>query len=259
MTWGNVLLIEDLKDEERVQFLYELKWRLEVSLSPIGFDWYVKAIEELTFNNLQLMVFVADLKLALLKYYREVGKEDEYEALVADLLPLKDQLTQEQTRRFYYDRCLMASSQMKYAKMRELLSEWQVYETDFVGVLWKAAMLMEADQRGEALNILNKAVIQIRRTILSTQQESLFYKICQIAIERSLYFYGNVGEYKQFTTCDYLEEMRFFKESMSQTVNKPGVSNSHGYNVDDVRTTWNFWNSWIQRRISLSLSILHTM
>lgn len=239
MTWGDVLMIEDLKDEDRLQFLYELKWRLEVSLSPIGFDWYVKAIEKLTFNNPQQMVVVADLKLALLKYYRVVGKEKEYEALVAELQSRKDQLTLEQTRRFYYDQCLMASSQMEYEQMRELLSGWQVYETDFVGALWKAAMLMEVDQRGDALNILNKAAIQIRRTILSTQHESLFYKSCQIAIERSLYFYGNIGEYKQFTNCDYLEEMRFFKEKMSQTINKLDISSSHGYNVDDVRITWN--------------------
>ena len=239
MTWGDVLMIEDLKDEDRLQFLYELKWRLEISLSPIGFDWYVNAIEKLTFNNPRQMVIVSDLKLVLLKYYREVGKENEYEALVAELLSRKDQLTQDQTRRFYYDRCLMASSQMKYEQMKELLSGWQVYETDFVGALWKAAMLMEADQRGEALNVLNKAAIQIRRTILSAQQESLFYKSCQVAIEHSLYFYGNVVEYKQFTTCDYLEEMRFFKEKMRQTINKLDVSSSHGYNVDDVTTTWN--------------------
>lgn len=237
--WGNVPSLDGLEKKELIQLLYELKWRLEISMTPIGIDWYVKAIEDLSLDNEDCINWVIDLKLALLKHYREIGKEEEYEELTKHLKAHGMQMKPEQTRKFYYDLCLMASSRMEYEQLRTYLTNWHVYETDFVGAIWKAAMLMEADQRGEALNVLNRAGTQLRHTILSSQQESYFYRSCQIAIERAQFIYLREGELKKYTDCDYVNEMRSFKEKLREASGKQSVSKSHGYSVDDVKTTWN--------------------
>ena len=237
--WKKIPEIEGLTPKEWIQFLYELKWRMEVSLTPIGADWYVNAIEALTLDDTENESIVIDLKLALLTHYRIVGDELSYSELGDQLVSHKSKLRPEQLRRFYYDRCLMASSKMQYSNLRTYLSEWPVFDTDFVGALWKSAMLMEANMKSEALNLLNRASTQIRKTILSNQQESYFFKSCQIAIERALYIYEQSGEYKKYPTCDYLAEMEYFREQLNKkTIYGKATTKTHGFNVDDVKTTW---------------------
>ena len=116
-----------------------------MSLTPIGADWYVNALETLSLNETDEYSVIIDLKLALLTHYRVIGKEEEYAILVEKLTENKSHFKPEQVRRFYYDCCLMASSKMEYEKLRKYLSEWIVFDTDFIGALWKSAMLMEAD------------------------------------------------------------------------------------------------------------------
>jgi hypothetical protein len=237
--WKKIPEIKGLTPKEWIQFLYELKWRMEVSLTPIGADWYVNALEALTLDDAENESIVLDLKLALLTHYRIVGDELAYSELVAQLVSHKSKLRPEQLRRFYYDRCLMAASKMQYSDLRTYLSEWPVVDTDFVGALWKSAMLMEANMKSEALNLLNRASTQIRKTILSNQQESYFFKSCQIAIERALYIYEQSGDYKRYPTCDYLNEMVYFREQLNKkTIYGKATTKTHGFNVDDVKTTW---------------------
>lgn len=242
--WKKITELEGISSQEWLQFLYELKWRLEVSLTPIGADWYVSAIETLSFEEQDDKNIIIDLKLALLNHYRVIGKEEEYTELVEKLSGYKGQFKPEQIRRFFYDRCLMASSKMQYEQLRTYLTEWQVFDTDFVGALWKSAMLMEADMKSEALNLLNRASTQVRKTILTNQQESFFFKSCQIAIERALYIYERAGEYKKYPTCDYLNEIHYFKEQLNKnTVDGRKTTKSHGFNIDDVKTTWHMGGS----------------
>lgn len=237
--WEKIPEIEGLTPKEWIQFLYELKWRMEVSLTPIGAEWYVNALEALTLDDAENGIIIVDLKLALLTHYRMVGDELSYSELVDQLVRHKSKLGLEQLRRFYYDRCLMASSKMRYGDLRTYLSEWPVFDTDFVGALWKSAMLMEANMKSEALNLLNRASMQIRKTILSNQQESYFFKSCQIAIERALYNYEQSGEYKKYPTCDYLAEIEYFREQLNKkTVYGKVTTKTHGFNVDEVKTTW---------------------
>lgn len=242
--WSKITELEGLDPKEWLQFLFELKWRLEVSLTPIGTEWYVKALEELSFDEYDELGVTIDLKLALLTHYRVIGKEEEYASLVEKLNEYKNQFKPEQVRRYYYDRCLMASSKMEYNTLRTYLSEWQVFDTDFVGALWKSAMLMEADLKSEALNLLNRASTQVRKTILTNQQDSYFFKSCQIAIERALYIYEREGEHKKYQTCDYLNEMVYFREQLNKnTVSGRTTTKSHGFNIDDVKTTWHMGSS----------------
>lgn len=233
--------IEDIKKEELLEYLYELKWRLEVSLTPIGTEWYVSALEGQDLDMAGYEPLVMDLKLSLLNHYRIIGDEDKYNALVNILGQRKQVMKPNQLRRFFYDRCLMASSKMQNATLRSLLSDWQVFETDFEGAMWKSSMLMEADQRGEALNVLTRASVQLRRTMLSNPQESYFYRSCQIAIERALRIYKReAGNGKEYTSCDYLTEMKYFKEKLQEVRKKKQMTKTHGFNVDDVKTTWHF-------------------
>lgn len=242
--WRKIADLQGLLPKEWFQFLYELKWRLETSLTPISADWYVKALDALSLDNLEDRDILIDLKLTLLTHYRVSGKEEEYFALNMRLRDCMSQFKPVQVRRYYYDRCLMASSRMDYAQLKIYLAEWQVYDTDYVGALWKSSMLMEAGLKSDALNLLNKASIQIRKTILTNQNESVFFKSCQVAIERALYIYDGDGPYNINHSCDYLNEIKYFREQINKgTIYGATSTKSHGFNIGDVITTWHVGTS----------------
>ena len=236
---GKIREMDGLKKEDLYQFYYELCWRLQVSLTPMNVDWMVEAFEAISMEEIADNAMLGDVKLTLLSYYRLVGNEPEYENLASILDKYKNELKPYQLRKLCYDRCLMALSRLDYEKVGTILNSWQVYETDFVGSLWKAAVMAEVDQMGDALNLLNKASEQVRRAILSSQKESFFYKSCQVAIERSLYMLGRqYGPYKKYPNCDYVNEIRFFREKSKDDSGSKKTTKSHGFNVGDVRTTW---------------------
>lgn len=238
--WSKASEIPGIDPEEWVRFLCELKWRLEVSFTPIGVEWFVSALEKLSVNQSEQSYQILDLKLALLKHYRIVGKETEYNNLSTELNGCLSILKTEQLRRFYYDRCLMASSKMDFRELRSLLTDWKVYETDFLGALWKSAMLIEANMRNEALNLLGSASTQLRRTILNSQQQSDYYKSCQVAIERSLALFKFERHGKKYPACDYVEEIKFFRDALKEEADKreTNTTRTHGFNIDDESTTW---------------------
>ena len=236
---GKICEMDGLKKDDLFQFYYELCWRLQVTLTPMNVDWLVAAFEAIPMEEIAANPILGDVKLTLLSYYRLVGKEPEYENLATALDIHKNELKPFQLRRLNYDRCLMALSRLDHEKVNTILNSWLVYETDFVGALWKAAVMAEVDKIGDALNLLNKASEQVRRAILSNQKESYFYKSCQVAIERSLYMLGRqFGQYKKYPNCDYVNEIRFFREKSKDDSGDKKTTKSHGFNVGDVRTTW---------------------
>lgn len=236
---GKIREMDGLKKENLYRFYYELCWRLQVTLTPMNVDWMVEAFEDIPIEEIADNAMLVDVKLSLLSYYRLVGKELEYENLATTLDKYKNELKPFQLRRLSYDRCLMALSRLDHEKVKTILNSWQVSETDFVGALWKAAVMAEVDQIGDALNLLNRASEQVRRAILSSQKESFFYKSCQVAVERSLYMLGRqYGPYKKYPNCDYVNEIRFFREKSKDDSGGKKMTKSHGFNVGDVRTTW---------------------
>ena len=236
--------MDGLKKDDLYRFYYELCWRLQVTLTPMNIDWMVVAFEVIPIEEIADNPMLGDVKLTLLSYYRLVGKEPEYEKLATALDVHKNELKPFQLRKFCYDRCLMALSRLDHEKVKTILNSWQVYETDFVGAIWKAAVMAEVDQMGDALNLLNKSSEQVRRAILSCQKESFFYKSCQVAIERSLYILGRqYGQYKKYSNCDYINEIRLFREKSKDDSGGKKTTKSHGFNVGDVRTTWHMGSS----------------
>ena len=231
--------LDGLKKADLYQFYYELCWRFQVSLTPMNVEWLVEALEAIPIEEISDYPMLVDVKLSLLSYYRLVGQESEYENLITAFVKHKSELTTFQFRRLCYDRCLMALSRLDHEKVKTILNTWQVYETDFVGTLWKASVLAEVDQSGDALNLLSKASEQVRHAILSNQTESFFYKSCQVAIDRLLYMLGRqCGQNKKYPNCDYINEIRFFREKFQDDLSGKKTTKSHGFNIGDVRTTW---------------------
>ena len=241
---STVLALPELTYSERLQLLSEINWRMQVSITPIDVDWFVKAVTDIDIDSEEEKSITIDLKLSLLNYYRFNGMEEDYEALQSKLLEKQGLMTVMQKRRFFYDQCLMASSKMEYDTLRSLLSKWHVTKTDFVGALWKASMLMDAMMPNKAVNLLNDANSQLHATMLSTQDVTEYLKSCQIAIERALYIYGRGnGRYKKYEESDFLPVINFFKEKLQNPARRNGKSQSHGFNVDDIHTSWHYGSS----------------
>lgn len=238
---SQAMSLPELTGRERLQLLYEVNWRMQVSMTPIGVDWFVNAVTDIDLDSEGDKAMKIELKLSLLSYYRFKGMEEDYETLRGKLQEKQGLMNVVQQRRFIYDQCLMASSKMEYEALRKLLSSWNVSKTDFVGALWKSAMLMDAMVSSEAVNMLNDANSQLRATILASQDVTEFMRSCQIAIERALHMYSKVtGRYKKNNECDYLPVMTFFKERVQNPSRKNGKSRTHGFNVDDMQTSWHY-------------------
>ena len=236
---GKIREMDGLEKADLYRFYYELCWRLQVTLTPMNVDWLVEAFEAIPMEEIAGNLMLGDVKLSLLSYYRLVGKEAEYENLANALIKRKNELKPLQLRRLNYDLCLMALARLDHEKVKTILNAWQVYETDFVGALWKAAVMAEVDQTGDALNLLSKASEQVRRAILSSQKESIFYKSCLVAIERALIMLGRqFVQHKKYPNCDYVNEIRFFREKSKDDLGGKKTTQSHGFNIGDVRTTW---------------------
>ena len=237
----SVMSVSELSHSERLHFLFEVNWRMQVSMTPIGVDWFLEAITDLDLDTEEEKDIVIDLKLSLLNYFRFTGQEEEYERLRDKLRTHQASMSAMQQRSFFYCQCLMASSRMESEELKKILSNWNVPRTDFVGSLWKAAMLMDALMPNEAVNLLNDANSQLRATLLASQESTGFLISCKIAIERALYIYGkSQSTYKRYDKCDYLSVIDFFKDKLRNPSRRSARSTKHGFNVDDIQTSWHY-------------------
>ena len=86
---------------KRIEFLYELNWRIDTTLSFPDLEWYIDGLEKLPFermNDMSVRTFqnLLSLKIALLNIYRVKGLSDKYRLTLKEIENNVSQLTYEQ-------------------------------------------------------------------------------------------------------------------------------------------------------------------
>ena len=229
----------------KIAFLYEVNWRQAISNTPIGFDWFIDSLTNLPYTSEEFdednAVMVLELKLALLSYYRKKGNFEAYTLLVEDLNEHKTVLLPSQLRKFYYDRCIKASVCLEYDQLLLLLKEWSVPFTDYVGVLWKSVILAEIGSQKEAVSMLNDSLQHIRRTILTTSEDSKFLQSCWTAIRKSLRIYTlEAFDPTEQLPYDAYMTMLHFQRKLMEPRKQPGRSVEHSFHVGRTTSSWHF-------------------
>ena len=179
--WCNFLRKTDAFGEKRdLEWSYELVWRMDKSLCPTFGDQVAFLTEVL--DKYKWMVFAEtvsidqdcgsataeeigmwiDLKIHLLRFYREEGFNQQWNDSNECLLKLWNRLSAPQQANVYYDRALFALFNVDMPLLRNQINEWPINESLPFMEAKRAMLFAEIGNIKEALIILSSALEQIR-------------------------------------------------------------------------------------------------
>lgn len=261
--WSSILNSEvDIPFEIFKNFVYEFLWRKEKSLCPI-FDNEVNKISS-SLNLYLEDIATLDSKalyiaLSLLRYYREEGKRDDWEKLFKTV---KGRFTQQnESDHFIYEEALFLLFDNKNKELTNLLSNWVSGSSSAIWMYRKASILAEINKIPEAQEILEKALVKIRRKINSTSSISDFSNVSLESYILVLLNYVNnamliqkgqfltnykegylerLDDLKQYQ-CNPLQEIQLLEFEIKHEPSYPsGTSISNGFDIGTRHTTRHF-------------------
>lgn len=174
--WSNIYS-EYIDISKRIEFLYEINWRIETALGSFDIEWYLQALEELSLEDTEALADaiyqkLLELKLSLLNVYRIKGKDKAYKLLLGEIEVHIPQLTYEQNRLLTYIKCLYGISILNYTDVQKNINGWNLRLLDYQGHLWKAGMLIEIGKFREAEVMLRDLLKSVKRNILTSRYSS---------------------------------------------------------------------------------------
>lgn len=239
--------VSNITDKEvRLRFLYELNWRLSISLTPKNVNWYVEELESISYDNTdsqEVMLMKQSLKISLLSIYRSRLSTISFNSLVDAIDSVKDSLPIELKRVYYYERALMAVSFMDYPKAEEILNKWSVTKFDYIGSIWRSVILLEIGKRKEAIELLNETYQTIRsQLVIINDSYSPLLNSCRYQIENLLTILVYDKHRKQDKGWEYSADFNTiyeqFKKKLSETENDKRYFEYHDFNIGRRSITW---------------------
>lgn len=246
---------ETIEEENRENLLFELDWRAGISLSFTDLDWYRNNLEIVisSYGDKPLSEKASTLGISLLRLYRHhLDKKEAAAALQARLAREISRMNQSQQGKYYYTLACNALSILDYDAVANILMDWQPTAFDYVGVIYKALVIVECGERSDAIALLNEALEKITLSLSqnTTPEESSLRCVIESLI--SFYSKGRMSETDQ----------RFsFSDHANAILNKIGQSNKelietvHGFGVGTITRSWNM-NSGINKELFYSYRYL---
>jgi hypothetical protein len=225
------------KDKEN--FLYELDWRADISLSFKDIEWYRMSIESLisSYENEPLSSEAISLGISLLRLYRHhFDKKNESDNLKQRLIKETSRMTQYQISLLYYTIACNALSLLDYDTVESTLKEWKPTSSDYEGIIFKSLVLAESTDRAAAMDLLNDAFDRITQSL--TQNTTQEEKSLRCVIEGLLAFYNREQIPKTDTRFSFIELSHFIQRQIDK-VNKKAFEIIHGFGVGATNRSWN--------------------
>ena len=240
-------------------FIYEFLWRKEKSLLPI-FDNEVESIWQAISSE-----FSGDstsdgdtlyIALALLRYYREEGKSDEWHSLFKKL---EDHYSGQRDRDYLtYEKALFLLVDNKNVELTELLSTWGAGASSAIWMYRKASIWAEINRLTDAQDTLEQALIKTRRKInagtviddyanvslesyilvlLNNVNSALSINSRNWDLKQNPEYLERLDELRQFQ-CSPLQEIQLLELEIKHnpTPFKP-VAVTHGFDIGSQQTT----------------------
>lgn len=142
--------IEKLSKEDQLQYLDLFNWRIERSLFPIDNQWeqiYLSVLDQFRpFSRRcrdEIRVAWTNLKLGLLRLYRQEGWTAKWQTLRDELDVCAAKFQEEQRCRFYYEQALAAVYQNDFFLLERVLNSWEECELDPYWDIRRGAMWAE--------------------------------------------------------------------------------------------------------------------
>jgi len=177
---------------DRILLFREINWRLETSMVPLFTEWiesFQEAVNELFDSiadgrsvcpsldfmgtNIVASSDVVDawfgIVFALLREARETYNADRWNDLKAKIDKLVKSYPQHSDRH-YYEAALWAMWNVERESAKAIIARWEPSLGSPLAVMWKAGLLAELDELGEARTSLRTALVEIRRALRNQGQ-----------------------------------------------------------------------------------------
>ena len=241
--WSNIYAAYT-DTSKRIEFLYEINWRIETALGSFDIEWYLQALEQLPLEHSDVLVDVIyqkllGLKLSLLNAYRIKGKEGDYEQLLGIIEAHVSKLTYEQNRLLTYIKCLYAISTLNYTDVHKNVDGWALRSLDYQGHLWKAGILIEIGQLRESEVMLRDLLKSVKRDILTSRYSSQLASV-RSAIELFLWRMDyTCPTDKPDPNFDFIGIVRHCRDMITKEDNQPSqYQTTHGFNLLTIGQQW---------------------
>lgn len=242
--WLNIYE-ECIDTSKRIEFLYEINWRIETALGSFDIEWYLQALEQLTFEQTEVLdssIYqkLLWLKISLLNSYRIKGKDEDYGQLLSTIQGHTPERTYEQKRLLTYIKCLYAISKLDYTNVQQIVDNWSLRSLDYQGHLWKAGVLIEIGQLREAEVMLQDLLKSIKRNILTSSYSPQLASVRSV-IELFLWRmdYNRRSMDNSNPDFDFWEIVRHCRDMITKEDHRPSHhQTTHGFNLLSVGQRW---------------------
>ena len=175
--------VEQFKDGSDLLYLDLFNWRIEKCIFPIDNSWeaiYLSVLDKYKpfsrRSRLEIRLAWINLKLGLLRLYRQEGWREKWEKLRDELLPLKEKITDDQSCRFEYEQALEAVYRNDYSELERVLFSWEESKTDYYWDIRRGALWAEYISLDKGREITQKAFDCIRDNLdASLEEKDRFY------------------------------------------------------------------------------------
>lgn len=248
--WSNKYS-ECIDISKRIEFLYEINWRIETALGSFDIDWYLQALEELSLEDTEVLAKAIYqklfwLKISLLNSYRIKRKDENYGQLLSWIENYTPELIYEQKRLLTYIKCLYAISKLDYSNVQQFVNNWDLRSLDYQGHLWKAGILIEIGQLRESEVLLRDLLKSVKRNILTSRYSSQLASV-RSAIELFLWRIDNTystDRPKPNPDFDFAGIERHCRDMINKEDNQAShYQITHGFNLLEFGKLWHLGGS----------------
>lgn len=239
-------LIKDVPEHLIIDLLYELDWRINMAfIPPTTINWFIDKLESLL-EPLSDKAILDDYRLTslantLLSHYRLRFLSEKFNILKDKISKITTSSDTDNIRKYYYECCLMEVSALNYQNVRKILEVWEPASADYLGILWKNAILTEIGEFTEAYSLLTKAKQQLenfdinykRSDVVNSVRGALMSNITmfeQLSSNRTI----NQPDIAQFRVSEYFSYVESkLREAISNRESHKD-EHEHGFNLEHV-------------------------
>lgn len=235
----------------KLQFLYEVNWRLSISATPKNIDWFIEALDALEEHIIdisnELKMLVKPLLLTLLEILRYRGDNNRFLQLCNKLFDEKRIIP---TRHICYQQTLYWLPRFDNRMVKNCLAKWVVDISDYENCLQKANILYYIGEELEAYQLLTKCKNAICKSLLQNK-EDLYAKSCLTYILQAMSWCRrnskrddsdeldaeNMAKFAVGETFDELTERLGGKAYENKS--PQGFVRQHLFEIGNYTNTWN--------------------
>ena len=171
--------VDGFNNGEDLLYLDLFNWRIEKCVFPIDNSWEALYISVLNKykpfsrrTRQETRQAWVNLKLGLLRLYRQEGWREKWVQLRDELLSLKCRITDDQLCRFEYEQALEATYRNDFVELEHVLNEWKESKSDYYWDIRRGALWAEYLSLEKGREITHLALDRIRDKLNSTFEES---------------------------------------------------------------------------------------